>query len=304
MYHYVRDLKHSRFPAIKGLSRDRFSRQLDYIQSHYTPITAEQLIAASRWCDQGLPQNSILLTFDDGYIDHFINVFPMLDARGIKGCFFPPAEAIVHHKVLDVNKIHFLLASVSDTTMLLKKVFAEMDNLRSEFDLESRDFYLSKVSEAHRYDSPEVILLKRLLQRELPLAARAEIVQRLFAEYVTTDETAFACELYMSPEQITCMRRHGMHIGSHGYSHAWLNHLSGDEQVVEIDRSLEFLGAVGVQTDDWTMCYPYGGFNDSLLQVLRARQCKLGFGVQPRVANLEADGNLTIPRLDTNDLPS
>jgi len=29
------------------------------------------------------------------------------------------------------------------------------------------------------------------------------------------------------------------------------------------------------------MCYPYGGFNDSLLQILRARQCRLGFTVEP-----------------------
>jgi len=31
MYHYVRDLKRSRFPAIRGLSVERFCRQPDYI---------------------------------------------------------------------------------------------------------------------------------------------------------------------------------------------------------------------------------------------------------------------------------
>ena len=46
MYHYVRDLERSRFPAIKGLSLERFRRQLDYIQAHYTPITVEDLLEA------------------------------------------------------------------------------------------------------------------------------------------------------------------------------------------------------------------------------------------------------------------
>ena len=73
-------------------------------------------------------------------------------------------------------------------------------------------------------------MLKRLLQRELPEPVRAEIVRRLFAEHVTADEAAFACELYMSVDQIACLRRHGMHIGSHGYTHAWLNHLSSEAQ--------------------------------------------------------------------------
>jgi hypothetical protein len=50
--------------------------------------------------------------------------------------------------------------------------------------------------------------------------------------------------------------------------------------------------------------YPYGGFNDSLLEVLRARDCRLGFSVEPRIADLAIDDRLTLPRIDTNDLPS
>ena len=306
MYHYVRDLKRSRFPAIKGLSLERFCRQLDYIQSRHTPISIEQLLAA--WGGESdLPPNPILLTFDDGYSDHFANVFPLLDARGIQGCFFPPAQAVVEHKVLDVNKIHFILASVRDVKVLLEQVFCFLEELRPQYALKTREEYLRAVVEEHRYDTREVTTLKRLLQRELPEPVRAEIVRRLFAEHVSADEVAFACELYMSLDQIACLRRHGMHIGSHGYTHAWLNHISQEAQAVEIDRSLDFLQKLGIGKDaeaGWTMCYPYGGFNDSLLQVLRARQCGLAFTAEARVANLEVDDRLTLPRLDTNDLPS
>jgi hypothetical protein len=41
VYHYVRDLERSRFPAIKGLSVERLRRQHDYMQTHYAPIAAE-----------------------------------------------------------------------------------------------------------------------------------------------------------------------------------------------------------------------------------------------------------------------
>jgi peptidoglycan/xylan/chitin deacetylase (PgdA/CDA1 family) len=146
-------------------------------------------------------------------------------------------------------------------------------------------------------------VLKRLLQRELPEPVRAEVVRRLFAEHVTSDETAFACELYMSVEQIDCLQRHGMHIGSHGYSHAWLNHISPEAQAMEVDRSLEFLRKFGVR-EEWTICYPYGGFNETLLEQLRPRHCRLGFTVEARVAQIGVDDPLTLPRLDTNDLPS
>jgi peptidoglycan/xylan/chitin deacetylase (PgdA/CDA1 family) len=304
MYHYVRDLERSRFPAIKGLSVERFRRQLDYIQARYTPISVEKLLGALGAGREDLPPNPILLTFDDGYTDHFANVFPLLDARGIQGCFFPPAQAVLEHKVLDVNKIHFILAAVPDAGALLDQVFSSLAEFRSKYTLKSRDSYLLAVSGDHRYDRREVTVLKRLLQRELPEPVRAAIVRQLFAEHVTADEVAFACELYMSVEQIACLRRHGMHIGSHGYAHVWLNHVSPDEQAVEIDRSLDFLKNLGVGKDEWTMCYPYGGFDDSLVQILRARQCRLGFSVEVRVANLDVDDRLTLPRVDTNDLPS
>jgi peptidoglycan/xylan/chitin deacetylase (PgdA/CDA1 family) len=304
MYHYVRDLEHSRFPAIKGLSAEGFGRQLDYIQARYTPITAEDLIRALSSAKNELPTNSILLTFDDGYIDHFTNVFPLLDARGIQGCFFPSAQTLAENVVLDVNKIQFVLASVPDAGILLDQVLYSLAEFRSEHALKTKEAYLLALMGKNRYDSSEVTMLKRLLQRELPGPVRGEIVRRLFVEYVTADEAAFARELYMSADQIACLRRHGMHIGGHGYSHAWLNHVSPEAQVVEIDRSRDFLQKLGVGQKEWTMCYPYGGYNDSLLQMVQERHCRLGFTAEARVADLDLDNPLTLPRVDTNDLPS
>jgi peptidoglycan/xylan/chitin deacetylase (PgdA/CDA1 family) len=304
MYHYVRDLKRSRFPAIKGLSLERFHRQLDHIQAHFTPIRVEDVLEALASPDFELPANPILLTFDDGYSDHFLNVFPMLDARGMQGCFFPSAQAVLEHVVLDVNKIQFVLAAVHDVQRLLDQVLSALDEFRSKYALRTREDYAATAVEEHRYDPREIILFKRLLQRELPEPVRAEIVRRLFAEYVSADEIAFACELYVSAEQIACMQRHGMHIGSHGYSHLWLSHVSRERQIEEVDRSLDFLRQTGVGTETWTMCYPYGGFNESALQVVEDRKCCLGFSVEARIANLDIDHRLALPRIDTNDLPS
>jgi peptidoglycan/xylan/chitin deacetylase (PgdA/CDA1 family) len=303
MYHYVRDLERSRFPAIKGLSLEQFRRQLDYIQSKYTPVRVQDVLAALSPAKQELPPNPILLTFDDGYTDHFTNVFPLLDARGIQGVFFPPVQAVAEHKVLDVNKIQFVLASVPNAGVLLDEVLESINEFRSAYDLKTKRAYLAAVTEKHRYDTQEVTVLKRLLQRELPEPVRAEIVHRLFAKYVSSDEAAFACELYMSIDQIACLSHHGMQIGSHGYSHAWLNHISPTMQALEVDRSLAFLEQIGVARNNWTICYPYGGFNDSLLEIVRSRRCSLGFTVEPRLVDLDGDP-LTLPRIDTNDLPS
>jgi hypothetical protein len=57
MYHYVRPIKNSKFPKIKGLEVSGFKKQLDYLSKNFQFVTAEQLIAYSLGEDN-LPNNS------------------------------------------------------------------------------------------------------------------------------------------------------------------------------------------------------------------------------------------------------
>ena len=302
MYHYVRDLGASRYPAIKGLDLAKFRGQLDYILSHYSVITMEELLAAARG-GRALPANALLLTFDDGYADHYQNVFPLLRAKGLQGSFFPPAKAILNHAVLDVNKIHFVLASVPKAELLVQEIFAMTDEARGRYGLEDNALYYERFAKPSRFDRAEVIFIKRMLQCELPEALRNVIVDRLFQKYVSADEPAFAQELYMSLDQLRSMKKSGMHIGSHGFDHYWMDSLDPEAQLKQVLLSKDFLSQIGCGAGPWAMCYPYGVHNASLLGILRDQGCALGLTTEVDVADLERDDALTLPRLDTNDLP-
>ena len=302
MYHYVRELKHSRYPAIKGLEIDQFKEQVGYIKRFYTPISAYDLMDSIETGSE-LPEMPVLLTFDDGYIDHFSEVFPVLDKEKISGCFFPPAKCILEKSVLDVNKIHFVLASVSDNKALVECIIQEMDSHRRTYKLQENHYYLKKYCIAGRYDPPEVMFIKYTLQRGLPHELRKIIIDKLFAKFVTADEKAFSKELYMTKDQIACLQRNNMYVGSHGFDHFWLDSISKDSQKMEIDMSLEFLRDVGSDTERWIMCYPYGSHNKSLLSLLGAKNCVAGLATSTGVVDLERDNILTLSRLDTNDLP-
>ena len=303
VYHFVRDLRHSRYPEIKGLTVDYFKEQISYVKKYYSPIKMEDLIRNVKSDDVHLPPNPVLLTFDDGYVDHFTDVFPILDEEGIEGSFFPPAKAIMEIQVLDVNKIHFILASVQDKSGIVDFIFSMLDELKDEYPFQNKEYYVTKVPTTSRFDTKEVIFIKAMLQRELPERARKIIIDRLFTRYVTSDEKAFSRELYMSVDQIMCMRRNGMYIGSHGYDHYWLNTLTRKKQEREIDLSLEFLGQLGCKLENWVMCYPYGAYNDSLLSLLKNKGCRLGLSVNVGIADLETENPLTLSRLDTTELP-
>jgi len=301
-YHFVRDLGHSRYPEIKGLTVEQFKEQIAYIKKHYSVINVAALSAAAAG-DADLPPRPLLLTFDDGYLDHFTNVFPILKLNGLPGCFFPPAGAITEYRVLDVNKIHFVLASVRNKSKIIQIIFALLDEFRERYGLMENRSYYEKLAVPNRFDTAEVIFIKRLLQRELPEDLRRIIVDRLFHHFVVTDEASFSRELYMTMDQLSCMRECGMDIGSHGYEHLWLDTLGQDGQVREIDLSLSFLERLGCTRDAWVMSYPYGAYNDGLLSLLREKGCILGFTTRVGLADLTAEDPLALSRLDANDLP-
>ena len=300
-YHYVRDLARSRYPDIKGQTTDGFSEQLDYMERHYNFVTIADCLAAIE--GDSLPAASALLTFDDGYTDHFTNVFPQLSRRGIQGSFYIPAQTVKDHKVLEVNKIHFILACVPDVQRLIDRIEAMVGELREEHSLEDIEEYKKCHAVASRWDPPEVKYVKNMLQKGLPQAVRTQLVDLLFQEHVSADEASFSAELYMDEEQIGCMRSFGMHIGSHSYDHQHLDQMTVEEQHNDIRKSAEFLRALGVPSDEWTFCYPHGKYNDTLVGVLEEHGFLLAFSLRVALARLSQSNRLQLERIDTNDLP-
>lgn len=297
MYHYVRPLAASRYPRIKGLELELFRQQVDYLRRHYTPVAMEDVVARDE-----LPPRSVLLTFDDGFSDHYAHAFPILAERGVPGVFFPPSSVVLERRVLDVHKVHFLLA-VADARELVGEIERSIEQARDRFELSRATAYRAQHAHANRFDSAEVIYVKRMLQHVLPEALRREITGRLFRHFVTADEEAFAEELYVSLEQLREMADGGMHIGSHGHRHYWLNRLPRSEQARDIDRSLDLLDRLGMARQGFTFCYPYGAYDADTLELLAERGCAAAVTTHVDIAVLEPSRMLELARLDTNDLP-
>lgn len=302
MYHYVRDLQHSRYPQIKGLDLNLFKQQVLYLIKNYNFIKIEQLIDSFN-SKAPLPDKAVLLTFDDAYIDHFTNVFPILNENKIQGCFYPPIKAITKNKVLDVNKIHFILASCEDKKRIIAEIYSQLNHFRKEYSLMSNHWYFEKLGQPNRFDTAEVVFIKRILQVELKVELRIKIIDSLFKFFVGVDENSFSRELYMNVDQIRCMLRNGMHIGSHGYDHFWLNSLTKDQQEKEMKYSINFIKSIGGNENYYSMCFPYGAYNDITLSLLAKYNFKVGFSTKVDVANCTDENLLYLPRLDTNDIP-
>ncbi len=303
MYHYVRDFARSWYPDIKGLDVAGFRRQLDHLTSRFQIVRMEDVIDAVRGTNE-LPPDAALLTFDDGYADHFDVVFPILHDRGIQGSFFPPVAPVRDGTLLDVNRVHYILASTDDPAPIAATIDEAVEASQENADVQTVADYRAAWAHPNRFDDAETIYIKRMLQTALPVDLRESVARDLFARFVSVDEATFAAELYMTRDQARHMVRSGMYFGSHGTSHVWLNHADDATRRTEINGSLDFLAELGMPTEDsWVMCYPFGGWDAELANLLREYHCTVGLTTRVATAKIGVDDPLALPRFDTNDFP-
>lgn len=299
-WHYVRDGA----PAdLHARSVKEFEHQLEHIAVHFTPVTLDAVVAATQDGSARLPADACLLTFDDGYRDHFEIVFPRLADRNWQGVFFPVARAARDHDVLDVNKIQFSIAAAGLET-ISNETRAAIDDACADHDLPDSQTLYTELAVAGLHNPPEAMFVKRALQTRLPEALRARICSELFSRHVSSDEQDFAKQLYANVDELRDMHAGGMALGGHGERHNRMNELNPDARDREFQGSREFLDSLGLPTGDgWSFCYPYGAFNDAAISAAQQAGCTTAFTLEPRVADLSRDMPLALPRIDTNDLP-
>jgi peptidoglycan/xylan/chitin deacetylase (PgdA/CDA1 family) len=287
MYHYVRDgaRVHARTAA-------ELDAQLDHVAASYTVVGLDAVR------DGPLPDDACLLTFDDGLVEHAEVVAPALARRGLTGCFCAPAGAVFERRVLDVQKSQFVLAASDDHGALARRIFELLGGEGDEAELRER------WTLPHRFDPPETVLVKRLLQDGLPEPARRRILDTLFAELVSDDERAFADSLYVTLDDLRGLARDGFDLAGHGVDHLRLGLVDEEAQRREIDGSKALLAhALGEEPRGWTMCFAYGSRNETTLRLLRETGCALGLTTDVGLAGPDSP-RLELPRIDTNDLPT
>lgn len=96
LYHRIQPYQIAIEKGQQNLTVDNaiFEGQMQYLAAqNYHAISSEELVNALK-NKQQLPAKSIIVTFDDGYKDHFDYVYPILQKYNIKGEFMIPTGLI------------------------------------------------------------------------------------------------------------------------------------------------------------------------------------------------------------------
>jgi peptidoglycan/xylan/chitin deacetylase (PgdA/CDA1 family) len=294
-YHYVRDVERTPFPGIKALSVAGFSAQLDWLQARFDIVdgaTFERAVVSGT----GFDHPAALLTFDDGFVDHYDHVFPILRDRGLGGIFFVAGRTLGAEPVLlNVHKTHFLLSHLG-ANRFTEEVAAALER-------EGVSTGPAEREGIYRYDEAPDVRIKRILNYEAPYPVTDRVLTGIFTRHLG-DSVAFARGLYLSAAQIREMADGGMTFGFHTESHPVLSRLDAAAQRIELRNGPRLVADLTGQRSA-SFCYPYGfshTYNADTLSVLAECGYSMAFNTVRREIVFGQDQRYELPRFDTRDV--
>jgi peptidoglycan/xylan/chitin deacetylase (PgdA/CDA1 family) len=294
MYHYVRpfsvDLPHFPFLALRD-----FERQIDYFASTYGLVQRDEFVA---WKIGGQVPKGVLLTFDDGLLDHYAYVYDVLRRRGAFGIFYIPSLPMMTGTFLPVHKLHLILGRLGGEAVLSRLL--ETKSISSLCELsDGVDRYKDQTS------SQATKQVKYFFNWKLS-AEKLLVLNELY-EYAFAGRPPSWEHFYLNEKQLLEMHAGGMGIGAHGYEHLLLSNLDVAAQRNEILASCKHVLSM-VGSLEFGYCYAYGSkgsFNSDSQNILRDAGCPFAFAVKDGDIErcfLESEA-FDLPRYDCNVFP-
>lgn len=292
MYHRVAE------PTIDpwqlAVSSSNFEQQLRILKATGLVVPMSD-VEEGLYCKEKLPP-SIVITFDDGYLDNYLYAKPLLEKYSLPATFF----VCTHH--IGTSK-RFWWDELAQCVLLSKNVPSSISlqindapfifGLPEELRLTEALYRDHKVWNGYRTPST----LRSQLYMELwhllsPLAYEEQ--QRLMHEL-----KQWSGELEqpnkekdsqsMSESQLLSLASGRLfNIGAHTVYHPLLSRLNKKMQSLEINRSKQFLEALTGKRIN-SFAYPSGDFNDTTVEVLRELDFKMGFTTEHKPVKRKED---------------
>ncbi len=220
-----------------------FEEMLVYLATTFRCISLSELITCY---EKGIepPGRSVVVTFDDGYIDNYTTVFPLLRKYHIPATFFLVTECI------DTGQLPWpqrLSAMILET----KKDHVHLD-FPGSFTFHSRDERMRVFWEIFH-----VLKTQSKNEREAFLKQLEDLL-----------EVSPPRGNMMTWEHVLEMARAGMEFGSHTVSHPWMAYLSEDEAWFELTESKKRLTEV-LGSQPFSFAFPGGSSNHVHIEMVK-----------------------------------
>lgn len=194
-------------------SVEQFEEQLDFLKRNYQVITFREVIDCLKE-DKRFPERSLLLTFDDGFRDNYMNAFGLLKKYELPAAFFVVSSLIGTNNSFWFDEVAFTVAHAPVDYVELPGGFR---------------FALGGSGEA-QIEARTVKLLSHLkgLTNEDRLAAVSLIAECLPKDKLRTDAEY---SMPMTWDELREMSAAGMEVYSHTHTHALLSQVVDPREI-------------------------------------------------------------------------
>lgn len=255
-----------------------FKRQILYIKKHFNIISIEQLIDYY-YEKETIKPNSIMITFDDGFVDNALNAFPILEELEIPAVVFLTTGFIDSDIIPWEDQVSYVFQKFSLEEIIINN--NEIYSLRSP---EEKENSIWKFCKRMKIINPDM---------------RKEIVEDLFDKYKIDKEKmkelGHSMSMgYMTRRDIQYWSNHGIDFGIHTDTHPCLTILNEEEIYREISESKKALEAI-IEKSVNAFAYPYGkegDFNDVTSSLLKKAGINIGMIFEQGMNNLDDSNNL------------
>lgn len=252
-YHAVSDKE---LPHLKHLYPIRtvkqFSADIDYLLKHFLPVSMSEYLNGKVPADPSRPP--MVLSFDDGLVQCYNEVMPILIAKGVPATFFLNNAFIDNHSMFFRFKVSLLIEALNEVSDHEKERAANILHCRPA-EIKKR---LLGVTYVEREITDQV----------------ADLWGYSFSEYMRNHP------VYLSSIHIRRMIEEGFEFGSHGIDHPLFSLLKERSAIDHISESVEDL------SERYDLSYKYFAFpftdsgvpHSTIRKLFEKRIIDAGFG--------------------------
>lgn len=229
------------------LSADMFRSQLRLLKKHYTVASPEQFLDWLRE-QRSLPERAVVLTCDDGLLNHFTDVLPILQEENVRSLFFVTGASLS-----DPTRMHWydeLYLMLKDARSGSVQLDLQGTAITTGNGLKRSSLWLKLVKALSRFGIAERRTRMDDLAEKLGLSR--DWWQRYFANAALRKRFQL-----MGVPELRKLSEAGMTIGAHTLSHPVLTEQPPDLARAELAQCREALERV-VGRPVWALAYPFG----------------------------------------------
>lgn len=290
-YHYIRDESAYNVHAIKVAELEA---QIDWLLEKYQPLDPDELTGALSNGEN--PASGFMLSFDDGFKEHYEIVFPLLKRKGLRAFFFPNVLHLKSQHVPLVNQLQVLVGEMK-IEQLSECIIQRLSEMFPKW---SFDRVPDSPKPIKRLDDQRINNLKYFLNFTLPSEVSLHVVSEIFRSQICHHED-FIDEMFLNAKEMKEMSDAGMVFGGHSLTHPYMTRLDRDGKKTEISQSISFLDDLLSKKTE-TFCYPFGHADPECREVLEELDVKLAFTTSPE-DNYTPENKHRLARFDTVLLP-